>query len=315
MSPIVIRTQELTRDFGALRAVDRLSIEVPAGTVFGFLGPNGSGKTTTIRMLLGLLEPTMGRAEVLGFDVRTQADQIRLRCGALLEHHGLYERFSAWDNLELYGRIWRLPGPARRARIEELLRGLGLWERRHETVKGWSRGMKQKLAVARALLHRPALVFLDEPTAGLDPVAAAALREDLARLAAQEGVTVFLTTHNLAEAEKLCHSVAVISAGKLLAAGHPDQLRSRTGSRAEIRARGITPQVVQALQARADVLGVEAQDTRLSLELRPGAELAPLITLLVGAGLEIEEVRKASLEDVFRTLIEEDQRCSTTSGR
>ncbi len=312
MPDTVIRTENLTRDFGSLRAVNGLSIEVPAGTIFGFLGPNGSGKTTTIRMLLGLLEPTAGRAEVLGFDVRTQSDQIRLRAGALLEHHGLYERFSAWDNLEFYGRIWRLPRARRHARIEELLRGLGLWERRQEAVKGWSRGMKQKLGVARALLHRPSVVFLDEPTAGLDPVAAAALREDLARLAAQEGVTVFLTTHNLVEAEKLCHSVAVISTGRLLAAGHPDQLRSRAGSRAEIRARGLSAQLVEVLQGRPDVLAVEAEDTRLTMELHPGADLAPLVALLVGAGVQIEEVRKASLEDVFRTLIEEDQKCSPT---
>jgi len=140
---IVIRTHGLTREFSTLRAVDSLSIQVPAGTIFGFLGPNGSGKTTTIRMLLGLLEPTAGRAEVLGYDTRTQADEIRLRCGALLEHPGLYERFSAWDNLEFYARIWRLSRRERRARIEELLRGVGLWERRQESVGRWSRGISR----------------------------------------------------------------------------------------------------------------------------------------------------------------------------
>jgi ABC-2 type transport system ATP-binding protein len=312
MGEIVIRTRELTRDFGALRAVDRLSIEVPAGAIFGFLGPNGSGKTTTIRMLLGLLEPSAGRAEVLGYDTRTQADQIRLRAGALLEHHGLYERFSAWDNLEFYGRIWRMPRRERHARVEELLRRLDLWDRRYESVGRWSRGMKQKLAVARALLHRPRIVFLDEPTAGLDPVAAASLREDLATLARQEGVTVFLTTHNLAEAEKLCHAVAVISKGKLLAAGHPDELRSRAGVRAEIAARGVDEAVLSALRARPEVQDAGYRDARLTLELRPGAELAPVISMLVEAGVRIEEVRKASLEDVFLTLIEEEKGCSPT---
>ncbi len=315
MSQPVIRTEALTRDFGSLRAVDSLSIEVRPGTIFGFLGPNGSGKTTTIRMLLGLLEPSAGRAEVLGCDTRTHSDEIRLRSGALLEHHGLYERFSAWDNLEFYGRIWRLPRRSRRERIEELLRRLGLWERRRESVGRWSRGMKQKLAVARALLHRPAVLFLDEPTAGLDPVAAAALREDLAALARQEGVTVFLTTHNLAEAEKLCQAVAVISAGRLLAVGHPDELRARAGLRAEISGRNIRPSVLEALSARAEVSAAQIRDGRLSLELRPGAELAPLVSLLVAAGAEIEEVRRASLEDVFLTLIEEEQRCSPISSR
>src|SRR5262249_47030876 len=163
----------------------------------GFLGPNGSGKTTTIRMLLGLLEPTSGRAEVLGFDASKKADEIRLRSGALLEHNGIYERLSAEENLELFGRIWNLSANERNTRIQQLLQSFGWWERRTERSGTWSRGMKQKLAVARAMLHRPALIFLDEPTAGLDPVASASLRDELAGLAAREGVTIFLTTHNL----------------------------------------------------------------------------------------------------------------------
>jgi ABC-2 type transport system ATP-binding protein len=143
MSKIAIRTEQLTRDFGHIRAVDDLSLEIPDGIIFGFLGPNGSGKTTTIRLLLGLLDPARGRAEVLGFDTRTKADEIRERCGALLEHAGLYERLSAEDNLELYGRIWRLSAADRKARTKELLTHLDLWERRGENVAGWSRGMKR----------------------------------------------------------------------------------------------------------------------------------------------------------------------------
>ena len=204
MTEIAIRTESLSRDFGSIRAVDGLSMEVPGGIIFGFLGPNASGKTTTINLLLGLLEPTTGRAEVLGFDTRTQAGEIRTRSGALLEYPGLYEQMSAEDNLEFYGRVWKMGAAERQARIKELLAHFGLWERRGESVEKWSRGMKQKLATARALLHRPSLVFLDEPTAGLDVVAAASLRDDLAGLTAREGVTVFLTTHNMAEAERLC---------------------------------------------------------------------------------------------------------------
>jgi ABC-2 type transport system ATP-binding protein len=187
MNRIAIHTDDLTRDFKTVRAVDALSLDVPPGILFGFLGPNGSGKTTTIRLLLGLLEPTAGKAEVLGFDTRTRADDIRARVGALLEHPGLYERLSAEDNLEFYGRAWRLPASERGARIKELLSNVGLWERRKEPVGTWSRGMKQKLAVARALLHRPPLIFLDEPTAGLDPVAAAELRQDLAQFGGAAG--------------------------------------------------------------------------------------------------------------------------------
>jgi ABC-2 type transport system ATP-binding protein len=166
MSEIAIRIENLTRDFGTVRALDNLSLEVPAGNIFGFLGPNGAGKTTTIRLLLGLLEPTSGRVEVLGFDSSKQSDEVRARTGALLEHTGIYEQMSAEDNLEFYARIWRLPTAERQSRIKELLTQIGLWERRKEIAGKWSKGMKQKLALARAMLHRPPLILLDKPTAG-----------------------------------------------------------------------------------------------------------------------------------------------------
>jgi len=306
---MAIRTEGLTRDFTRVRAVDDLTLEVPAGIVFGFLGPNGSGKTTTIRLLLGLLEPTAGRAEVLGFDVGTRAGSVRERAGALLEHTGLYERLSAIDNLEYYGRIARMSAADRTARIQELLTHFGLWERRTETVGSWSRGMKQKLAVARALLHRPSLLFLDEPTASLDPVASAALRDDLARLVAREGITVFLTTHNLAEAERLCTEVAVIRQGRMLAVGRPDELSARKGTRVEVKGRGFTEQLATLVGDRPEVTTAAMNDGRLIVVLRDGAEMAPLVSLLVGAGVSVEEVRKeqASLEEVFLTLMEEER--------
>ena len=309
MTDPVIRTEDLTRHFGSVRAVDGLSLQVPAGIIFGFLGPNGAGKTTTIRLLLGLLEPTSGRASVLGFDTRTESDRIRELTGALLEHAGLYERLSAEDNLEFYGRVWHAPAAERRERSKDLLMHLGLWERRRDLVGTWSRGMKQKLALARTLLHRPRLIFLDEPTAGLDPVAAVAVREDLARLAASEGVTVFLTTHNLAEAEKVCQQVGVIREGRLLAVGNPEELKARTGApRAQILGRGFDERVLGLLRARPEVAAAQLQDGQLSLELRGEVEMAPLVSLLVGAGAQVEEVRKgkASLEEVFLTLMEEE---------
>lgn len=303
-----IRTDALGRDLGAVRAVDNLTLQVPRGTVFGFLGPNGAGKTTTIRLLLGLLEPSDGRAEVLGFDTRTEADQIRARTGALLEHAGLYERMSAEDNLEFYGRIWHLPARARRARVQELLVPLGLWERRRETVGTWSRGMKQRLAVARVLLHRPELVFMDEPTAGLDPIAAAALREQLAALVDAEGVTVFLTTHDLGEAEKLCHQVAVIQKGRLLAVGTPEELRRRRECAGlEMIGRGFTDAVLALLRSRTDVAGLERREEGVRVTLGGGADVAQMVALVVGAGAQVEEARRdrISLEDVFLALMEE----------
>jgi ABC-2 type transport system ATP-binding protein len=306
----VIETEHLTRDFKTVRAVDDVSLEIPQGIIFGFLGPNGAGKTTMIRLLLGLIEPTGGAARVLGFDTRTEAGRIRERTGALLEHTGLYERLSAENNLEFYGRVYHIPRHERRARTRELLTPLGLWERRTERVDTWSKGMKQKLAVARAIFHRPALIFLDEPTAGLDPVAAAALREDLANLAANEGITVFLTTHNLAEAERLCTRVGVISRGKLITVGHPDDLRARSGKeRVEITGNGFTERALALLKDYADVGAAELAGDRLVLSLAPGAKTAPIVSLLVREGVEIEEVRKgvASLEEAFLTIIEEEK--------
>ena len=305
----IIHTEHLSRSFGAVKAVDDLSLEVPAGIVFGFLGPNGAGKTTTIHLLLGLLEPTGGQASVLGFDTRTQADQIRARSGALLEFAGLYERMSAEDNLDFYGRIYHMPAPDRRARIKELLTHLDLWDRRKDQVSKWSRGMKQKLAVARALFHHPPLIFLDEPTAGFDPVAAAALRDDLASLVAREGVTVFLNTHNLAEAEKLCAQVGVIRQGKLLIVGSPDELRVREGGpQAEIVGRGFNEHTLSLLRERPEVAKAELHGGHLTIELRGEDRIAPLVSLIVQSGGEIEEVRrgKASLEDVFLSLMEEE---------
>ncbi len=312
MTDAAIRTSNLTRDFGAVRAVDGLTLEVPPGIIFGFLGANGAGKTTTINLLLGLLEPSAGQAEVLGVDTRTQGDAIRERTGALLEFSGLYERLSAEDNLDFYGRVWHLPATERQARIKELLTHVGLYDRRKERVGTWSRGMKQKLAITRVLLHRPALIFLDEPTAGLDPVAAAALRDDLEGLVASEGVTVFLNTHNLPEAERLCQQVGVIRTGRLLTVGSPDILRQQTGRpQADVIGEGFTPEVVAALRARRDIAGVEARNGHLTLELADRqVHMAPIVTALVEAGAQIEEVRRgqASLEEVFMTLMQEGER-------
>jgi ABC-2 type transport system ATP-binding protein len=310
MTETAIRIENLTRDFETVRAVDGLSLEVPAGIIFGFLGPNGAGKTTTINLLLGLLEPTSGRAEVLGFDTRTQPEEVRTCTGALLEHPGVYEQLTAEDNLEFYGRVWRMPAAERQARIKELLTNMGLWERRKERAGIWSKGMKQKLALARAMLHRPPLVFLDEPTAGLDVVSAVAVREDLASLAARGGVTVFLTTHNMAEVERLCAQVAVIRAGKLVAIGHPDQLRARAGGpRVEIVGRGFSESALALLRARPEVAAAVVQNGHLEIDLRQETDTAPLVSLMISAGVQVEEVRrgKASLEEVFLTLMEEER--------
>ena len=309
MSEHAIRTEHLSCHFGDIRAVDDLSLEVPKGIVFGFLGPNGSGKTTTIRLLLGLLEPKQGKAQVLGFDIQTQADRIRDRSGALLEHTGLYERLSARENLEFYGRIYRMERAQLEGRIQELLTHFDLWERRHERVGTWSRGMKQKVVIARTLLHHPSLIFMDEPTAGLDPIAAASLREDIAALVEADGVTVFLNTHNLPEAEKLCAQVGVIRSGKLLLVGSIDELRTgKDSSQLVITGSGFTDGILDQLRRQPVVEGVTKQNGHLEITLSNPADISCVLGLLIRAGAQIEEVHKnrASLEEVFLKMMEEE---------
>jgi ABC-2 type transport system ATP-binding protein len=309
MPEFAIEADGLTRSFGSVLAVNDVSLRIPTGTIFGFLGPNGSGKTTTIRLLLGLLEPNHGTASVLGFDTRSQADAIRERTGALLEHAGLYERLSAAENLEFYGRVWRLSATERADRTQELLNHLGLWERRYEHVGTWSRGMKQKLAVARTMLHRPSLIFLDEPTAGLDPIASASLRQDLSALVAQEGATVFLTTHNLPEAEALCDLVGVIRQGRLLAVDTPSALRANAGGRrVEVHGSGFDGSLVEELRIRPEVAGIQADNGNLVISLNGDSPVAPLVRLMVERGCDVEEVRKGvgTLEDAFLALMERE---------
>ena len=217
---------------------------------------------------------------------------------------------TAEDNLELYGRIWQIPPAERQARIRSLLESTGLWERRKEPAGQWSRGMKQKLAVARALLHQPQLLFLDEPTSGMDAMAAAALRDELVILVRQHGVTVFLTTHNMAEAEKVCQQVAVIRQGQVLMVGSPDELRLRKGGqRLEIVGRGFSEQALALLRQRPEVAGVNQVDQHIVIELHGEVDTAPLVQILVAHGVQIDEVRrgKASLEEVFLTLMEEEK--------
>ena len=301
-----ISVRGLTRTFESIRAVDSLDLNVRRGEVYGFLGPNGAGKTTTIRLLLGLLAPDTGDIVVMGHDVRTDADAARAVCGALLEHDGLYERLSVAANLDLAGRLWQIDSHLRAARTRELLEKIDLWDRRGDQVRDWSRGMKRKLAVARALYHKPELVFLDEPTSGLDPVAAAELVEDLREMVIQEGTTVFLTTHNLSEAEKLCDRIGVLRDGRLVVEGTPDEIRALAGGRrVEIIGTSLGGSLHEEVRRIAGVRSSEATPGGLRVTLDDGYPVAPIVTFLVNHGAQIEEVRKgsASLEEAFLALV------------
>ena len=312
-----IRTEGLTRRFNGVTALDGLDIEVPTGSIFGFLGPNGAGKTTTIRLLLGLLEPSAGGATVLGRDVRRDGQGIRESVGVLLESDGLYERLTARQNLDFFASVARLDPVQRSHRIQALLEEIGLWERRDDPVADFSRGMKQKLALARAFLHRPSLLFLDEPTAGLDTPSAVGLRRELVSLAREEGVTVFLTTHNLLEAERVCDRVAVIRQGKLLAEGPPEAIRSGGRRSLEVTASGIRPALVARLMNAPQVTGARVDpEGRLILDLGEDAQTAPLVRSLVEGGAEVSEarIRGESLEENFLALLGDDEPTERAGG-
>src|SRR5688500_17869667 len=230
----VIRTEKLTKRFGDLIAVDGLDLEVHEGEVFGFLGPNGAGKTTTLRLLCALIGAPSGTSDVAGYRLGRQDPQIRAAVGILTEQPGLYERQSAWDNLVFFATLYGLDRATAARQAEHFLRLMGLWDRRVEAVATFSRGMKQKMAIARAALHEPRVLFLDEPTTGLDPDAARTVREFILALR-REGRTVFLCTHNLDEADRLCDRIAFFRR-RVIRIAVPDELRAELyGRTTEIR--------------------------------------------------------------------------------
>jgi len=219
-----IRVQELTRAFDSLRAVDGISFAVEPGEVFGFLGPNGAGKTTTIRILTGQLRPTSGTAHVMGCDVVTERERLKPQIGVVFEYQNIYERLSARDNLVFTARLYGVP----KARVDQVLAQVGLASRARDRVKKYSNGMKQRLLIARALLPEPKVLFLDEPTRGLDPNMARDIRAIVADLARQ-GVTIFLTTHYMEEADQLCQRVAILEQGRIVALDAPTRLKAEHG--------------------------------------------------------------------------------------
>jgi ABC-2 type transport system ATP-binding protein len=219
-----IQVHELTRDYDGLRAVDGITFTVDAGEIFGFLGPNGAGKTTTIKVLTGQLRPTSGTAEVAGCDVVDERQRLKPRIGVVFEYQNLYERLSARDNLVFAARLYGVP----KERVDQVLTQVGLTDRARDRIKEYSNGMKQRLLIARALLHEPEVLFLDEPTRGLDPNVARDIRSIIANLA-RRGVTIFLTTHYMEEADQLSDRVAIIDRGRIVALDTPEQLKAIHG--------------------------------------------------------------------------------------
>jgi len=243
----IIDVKNLTKQFGDFTAVDEISFKVRTGEVFGFLGPNGAGKTTTIRMLTGLSKPTGGKASILGFDINSQIVQIKKHIGVVPEISNLYDELSGFDNLLFMAQLYGVPRTQRRKRAEELLKTFRLYERKDSLFRIFSRGMKRALTIAAALIHNPEVLFLDEPTVGLDVVAARSLRNLISNLRRQ-GVTIFLTSHYLEEADLLCDRVAILVKGKILAIDTPQALKAKTNKKsleeAFMKITGLEPEVL-----------------------------------------------------------------------
>jgi ABC-2 type transport system ATP-binding protein len=299
----MIQTENLTRKFGKTIAVENLTLQVSEGEVFGFLGPNGAGKTTTVRMLTSLIAPSSGTAIVNGFRVGQDDTNIRRSVGILTETPGMYDGLSAERNLRIYASLYEVKAPAKQ--IEKYLRLLGLWERRQDPAGTFSKGMKQKLAIARSLLHEPRVVFLDEPTAALDPEAAHLVRESIAELSKQ-GRTIFLCTHNLDEADRLCDRIGVFKQ-RLLVVDTPARLRSDLfGHKSVFHVRQADEHMAQAIASLPAVKNIKLVDNKLIVSLdNPEAQNPDIVRALVGLGADVQfvgELRR-SLEEVYLELI------------
>jgi len=302
-----IEIDGVSKNFAGRDVLDDITFSVNEGEVFGLLGPNGAGKTTTMRIILGLIQPTSGTARVHGTDLSID-DEARRSVGVLMENDGLYDRISAYQNLDYYARLYGVRD--REARIDGLLAQFGLAERKDDMVYTFSKGMRRKLGIARAIIHDPETLLLDEPTSGLDPEARKMVRDILLGLAGQKRMTVLLSSHNLDEVQRTCRRVAVISSGSLMAYDSVDRLRSAQGSSIEMivsteeqayRAEGLArahPSVTEVSRSGAVITAYLSGDSASSL-----------ITQLVMAGIPLEEAVKTSrsLEDVYLDLVREDE--------
>lgn len=311
----MIVTENLTRTFGNLIAVDNLNLKIEKGEVFGFLGPNGAGKTTTIRMLACLISPTSGTATVAGYNIQKDPLKVRQSAGILTENPSLYERLSAYENMNFFAEAYGVNDPnERKRRIKELLELFNLWERRNDKVATFSKGMKQKLAIIRATVHQPPVLFLDEPTAGLDPEAAKEIRDLMAQLSQHEKRTILLSTHHLEDAERLCKRVLIMNKGKCLLIGTPDELREKINTKpvVEIGLAELNPKIVAAVKANSSArdVNVKHQEPTLLVSVADTRLATPEVVRSVveadGRILSVN-IQRPSLEEAYLKLIKEEK--------
>jgi ABC-2 type transport system ATP-binding protein len=301
----------LQKKFGSVTAVDQLSFDVDEGEVLGLLGPNGAGKTTTVRILACLIFPTGGSASVCGFAVTNEPNKARQTVGILTENPCLYERLTAYENMEFFAEAYGVsPQEERKRRIRELLDSFDLWTRRADKVAHFSKGMKQKLAIARALVHRPPVLLLDEPTAGLDPQSAKEVRDMITQLSCRENRAILLCTHRLEDAERLCSRVMIVNKGRCIATGTPGSLEKKlVGAPVlEVVLKLGGAEVVDAVRRLAFVRSVKADRQRLLIAIDDPDSAAPeIVDAVVRAGGRILSVNppKPSMEEIYLKLIEE----------
>jgi ABC-2 type transport system ATP-binding protein len=303
----VIEANGLERVFGLNRAVDGMTFHVEQGEVFGLLGPNGAGKTTTVRVLNGILPPSGGSARVFGLDPASDGQRVRQKTGVLTETPALYERLSAYENLEFFGTLAGIPESALKSRVLDILAFFGLQERATDKVETYSKGMKQRLALARALIHEPPLLFLDEPTSGLDPEAAQHVNGLIADLSHQNGQTILLATHNLLEAQRLCDRVAVMNKGRILAMGSLSELARKLWPVTWVDIvfwQAPAESVTGSLRAYRGVKQVTGQDEAWQVQVE-GEEIIPQIVrhlAVQGASILKVSPRDYTLEDIYFAL-------------
>ncbi|MHA1676539.1 MAG: ABC transporter ATP-binding protein [Candidatus Njordarchaeales archaeon] len=300
----MIRAENLKKKFREVQALNGISFEVKEGEIFGYLGPNGAGKTTTIRILSALIRPDFGYAEVCGINVQENPTVVLENIGVLPENNALYERLTGRENLIFFAKAYNIPREEANRRINELLKFFGLKDRADDPVGKYSKGMKQRLALIRTVLHRPKVLLLDEPTSGLSPEIAIRVRDLIKKLAEKEDVTIFLSTHNLDEAERLCDRVAVIFSGKILLIGSPSEMEKEI-KHVIIRLRKISEPMINALKEKAIKFHISGEQTILLEVKNYSKEVPEVIKILVLEGAEILSVEpeRKSLWDIYMEAI------------
>jgi ABC-2 type transport system ATP-binding protein len=298
---VALHIQNLTRRFNDLVAVDNISFEIAQGEIFGLLGPNGAGKTTTLSMLATMLTPSSGSATVNGIDIEKDPDGVRRSIGIVFQDQSLDEELTAWENMDFHGRLYRIPTDIRNQRIDELLKLVELFERKDDIVKTFSGGMRRRLEIARGLLHHPSVLFLDEPTLGLDPQTRNHLWTYIATLAKEKGITIILTTHYMDEADRLCNRVAIIDHGKIIAIDTPNNLKDGLGGDL-VTIRSPDPGGVAAALKEPWVVRVETHNDDVVVSLKNADQyVSTIVTLLNTRQVPITSIaiHKPTLEDVF----------------